>query len=43
MMGFAAIALVTALVVSFLMNPVVMSLARKVGAIDMPRDRHIHK
>ena len=38
------LALVVALIVSFLMTPVVKSFAYKVGAIDVPRDaRRMHK
>ena len=43
MHSFAALALLTALVVSFLMTPVVKSFAYKVGAIDVPKDeRRMH-
>jgi UDP-GlcNAc:undecaprenyl-phosphate GlcNAc-1-phosphate transferase len=41
---YAALALLTALVVSFLMTPVVKSFAYKVGAVDVPKDtRRMHK
>ena len=43
LIGPAALALLTALVVSFLMTPVVKSFAYKVGAIDVPKDeRRMH-
>ena len=38
LMAPVALALLTALVVSFLMTPVVKSFAYKVGAIDVPKD-----
>ena len=42
--GYVVLALVAALIVSFLMTPVVKSFAYKVGAIDVPRDaRRMHK
>ena len=42
--GYVVLALVVALIVSFLMTPVVKSFAYKVGAIDVPRDaRRMHK
>lgn len=42
--GYVVLALVVALIVSFLMTPVVKGLAYKVGAIDVPRDaRRMHK
>ena len=42
--GHIVLALVVALIVSFLMTPVVKSFAYKVGAIDVPRDaRRMHK
>lgn len=44
LMGPVVLALLTALVVSFLMTPVVKSFAYKVGAIDVPKDeRRMHK
>ena len=44
LMAPVALALLTALVVSFLMTPVVKSFAYKVGAIDVPKDeRRMHK
>ncbi len=40
----AAIALVVAMVVSFVSTPVVKAFAQKVGAIDVPKDnRRMHK
>lgn len=43
LMAPVALALLTALVVSFLMTPVVKSFAYKVGAIDVPKDeRRMH-
>ena len=43
LMGPVVLALLTALVVSFLMTPVVKSFAYKVGAIDVPKDaRRMH-
>ena len=42
--AFVALALLTALVVSFLMTPVVKTFAYKVGAVDVPKDaRRMHK
>ena len=42
--AYVVMALLTALVVSFLMTPVVKSFAYKVGAIDVPKDnRRMHK
>nr|WP_325185036.1 MraY family glycosyltransferase [uncultured Oscillibacter sp.] len=44
MLAYVVLALLTALVVSFLMTPVVKSFAYKVGAIDVPKDdRRMHK
>jgi len=41
---YVALALVTALLISFLSSPVVKSFAYKVGAIDVPKDnRRMHK
>ena len=41
---YVVLALLVALVVSFLMNPVVKTFAYKVGAIDVPKDnRRMHK
>ena len=41
---YVLLALVTALVVSFLMTPIVKTFAYKVGAIDVPKDaRRMHK
>ena len=42
--AYVALALLTALVVSFLMTPVVKTFAYKVGAVDVPKDaRRMHK
>ncbi len=42
--GCVALALLSALVVSFLMTPVVKTFAYKVGAVDVPKDsRRMHK
>ena len=42
--AYVVLALLAALVVSFLMTPVVKSFAYKVGAIDVPKDdRRMHK
>ena len=44
LVAYVLIALLVAMVVSFLMTPVVRSFAYKVGAIDVPRDaRRMHK
>ena len=44
LIGYVALALIVALVVSFLMTPVVKTFAYKVGAIDVPKDnRRMHK
>lgn len=44
LIGTVLLALVTALLVSFLMTPVVKTFAYKVGAIDVPKDnRRMHK
>ncbi|MBQ9492613.1 MAG: undecaprenyl/decaprenyl-phosphate alpha-N-acetylglucosaminyl 1-phosphate transferase [Oscillibacter sp.] len=44
LIAYVLIALLVAMVVSFLMTPVVRSFAYKVGAIDVPRDsRRMHK
>ena len=44
LLAFVLLALLVALVVSFLMTPVVKSFAYKVGAIDVPKDnRRMHK
>ena len=44
LIAYVALALLTALVVSFLMTPVVKTFAYKVGAVDVPRDaRRMHK
>ena len=44
MVVYVVLALLTALVVSFLMTPVVKTFAYKVGAIDVPKDdRRMHK
>ena len=41
---YVVLALLAALVVSFLMTPVVKTFAYKVGAIDVPKDnRRMHK
>ena len=41
---YVLLALLTALVISFLMTPVVKTFAYKVGAIDVPKDeRRMHK
>ena len=36
--GYVVLALLTALVVSFLLTPAVKSFAYKVGAVDVPKD-----
>ena len=42
--GYVVLALLTALVVSFLLTPAVKSFAYKVGAVDVPKDaRRMHK
>ena len=42
--AYVVLALLSALVISFLMTPVVKSFAYKVGAIDVPKDdRRMHK
>ena len=44
LIAYAALALLAALVVSFLMTPVVKTFAYKVGAVDVPKDaRRMHK
>ena len=44
LIGYAALALLAALVISFLMTPVVKTFAFKVGAVDVPKDaRRMHK
>ncbi len=44
LIAYVAVALLTALVVSFLMTPVVKTFAYKVGAVDVPKDgRRMHK
>ena len=44
LLAFVLLALLVALVVSFLMTPVVKTFAYKVGAIDVPKDdRRMHK
>ena len=44
LIGYVMLALLVALVVSFLMTPVVKTFAYKVGAIDVPKDaRRMHK
>ena len=44
LLAFVVLALLVALVVSFLMTPVVKTFAYKVGAIDVPKDnRRMHK
>jgi len=44
LIAYVVIALLVALVISFLMTPVVKSFAYKVGAIDVPKDaRRMHK
>lgn len=44
MLAYVVLALLVALVVSFLMTPVVKTFAYKVGAIDVPKDaRRMHK
>ncbi len=44
LVAYVALALLAALVVSFLMTPVVKTFAYKVGAIDVPKDaRRMHK
>ena len=44
LLAYVVLALLVALVVSFLMTPVVKSFAYKVGAIDVPKDaRRMHK
>ncbi len=44
LIAYVVLALLTALVISFLMTPVVKSFAYKVGAIDVPKDeRRMHK
>ena len=44
LIAYVALALLTALVVSFLMTPVVKTFAYKVGAVDVPKDaRRMHK
>ena len=41
--GYVVLALLTALVVSFLLTPAVKSFAYKVGAVDVPKDgRRMH-
>ena len=44
LVAYVALALLSALIVSFLMTPVVKTFAYKVGAIDVPKDaRRMHK
>ena len=44
LIAYVLMALLTALVISFLATPVVKTFAYKVGAIDVPKDaRRIHK
>lgn len=44
LIGYVMLALLVALVISFLMTPVVKTFAYKVGAIDVPKDaRRMHK
>ncbi len=44
LLGYVLLALMTALVVSFLTTPVVKSFAYKIGAVDVPKDgRRMHK
>ena len=44
LLAYVMLALLVALVVSFLMTPVVKTFAYKVGAIDVPKDnRRMHK
>ena len=44
LIAYAALALLAALVISFLMTPVVKTFAYKVGAVDVPKDaRRMHK
>ena len=44
LIAYVAIALLAALVISFLMTPVVRTFAYKVGAVDIPKDaRRMHK
>ena len=44
LIGYVVLALLVALVISFLMTPVVKTFAYKVGAIDVPKDgRRMHK
>ena len=44
LIAYAALALLAALVISFLMPPVVKTFAYKVGAVDVPKDaRRMHK
>lgn len=44
LLSYVVVALLTAMVVSFLMTPVVKTFAYKVGAIDVPKDnRRMHK
>ena len=44
LIAYVALALLTALVISFLMTPVVKTFAYKVGAVDVPKDaRRMHK
>lgn len=44
LIGYVALALVAALMVSFLMTPVVKTFAYKIGAVDVPKDnRRMHK
>lgn len=44
LIGYVVLALVAAMVVSFLMTPLVKTFAYKVGAIDVPKDaRRMHK
>ena len=44
LIAYVVLALLVALVISFLMTPVVKTFAYKVGAIDVPKDgRRMHK
>ena len=44
LIAYTLLALLVALVVSFLMTPIVKTFAYKVGAIDVPKDaRRMHK
>ena len=44
LIGYVVLALLAALMVSFLMTPVVKTFAYKIGAVDVPKDsRRMHK